>query len=72
MENNICPICFAEIPAHGRSGACGEPDCPFRKPEKQNPWSWMAFIIFVVTLTLAVPIILLYALEYNGIVLFSF
>jgi hypothetical protein len=70
MENNVCPICFAELPAHARSGGCGEPDCPFRKPEKQNPWAWMAFIVFVVIFALSIPLILLEALKYTGIVLF--
>jgi predicted nucleic acid-binding Zn ribbon protein len=72
MEDNICPICFAEMPAHAQSGACGEPDCPFRKREKQNPLAWIFFIIIALTLTLAVPMILLYAWKHNGILLLSF
>jgi hypothetical protein len=72
MENNICPVCFAELPVHGRSGGCGDPDCPFRKRDKENPWSWVVFIILALILALGVPIILLSALKYSGIVLFSF
>ena len=69
MENEICPVCFAELPARGHPG-CGDPDCPFRKQDKGNPWSWVVFIVFSVILALGVPLVLLSAFKYTGIVLF--